>query len=304
MADQSVRVGGLALKNPVIAASGCFGFGEEYGALYDVARLGGVCTKGLTLRPREGNPPPRLHETPCGLLNSVGLQNPGVEAFIREELPRMKETKLVVIANVWAERAEEYGEAVELLSLSAVDAIEINISCPNMPGQTIIGAQARQAAAVLRCCRSVCGDKPLWVKLPPTAYIEAARAVEEEGADAVCAVNTFRALAIDIKTGRPIFANTFAGLSGPAIRPLALRIVYQLAAAVRIPVIGIGGITRWEDAVEFIMAGAHAIQVGTANFIDPLAAVKIVEGLQKFTENRKLHNWKEVRGCAHAGKRG
>ena len=300
MADRSIRIGGLTLKNPIIAASGCFGFGEEYNEFYDVARLGGVCTKGLTRRPREGNPPPRVFETPCGLLNSIGLQNPGVDAFIREELPMMKEMGLVVIANVWAECAEEYGEAVEILSRSAVDVIEINISCPNVPGQVIVGAQAQQAAEVLRRCRSLC-DKPLWVKLPPTAQIDAAQAVEEQGADAICAVNTFRGLAIDIETGRPIFANTFAGLSGPAIRPLALQVVYQLAAAVEIPVIGIGGITSWQDAVEFIMAGAHAVQIGTANFIDPLASMKIVEGLQQFMEDRRLHSWEEIRGCAHEG---
>ena len=297
MSDQSVQIGSLKLKNPVIAASGTFGFGEEYADLYDVSRLGAVCTKGLTLRPREGNPSPRLWETPCGLLNSIGLQNPGIDAFLQQELPRMKAQEIVTVANVWGERPTEYVEIVERLSESAVDAIELNLSCPNVPGE-MLGQQAKAAGQVVKEVRKV-SKKPLWVKLPPNVRLEVAQAVEEEGANAVCASNTFRAMAIDIETGKPVFGRVFAGLSGPAIRPIALRIVYELVDVLDIPVVGIGGITTWQDAVAFIMAGATAVQVGTANFIDPWSAIRIVEGLEEFMRHRRHSNWEEIRGCAH-----
>lgn len=297
MPDPSVQIGSLELKNPVIAASGTFGFAQEYGEIYDVSRLGAVCTKGLTLRPREGNPPPRLWETPCGLLNSIGLQNPGIDAFVEQELPRMKAQEIVTVANVWGERPSEYVEIVERLSQSTVDAVELNLSCPNVPGE-MLGQQAKAAGQVVKEARKV-SKKPLWVKLPPDARLEVAQAVEEEGANAVCAVNTFRAMAIDIETGKPVFERVFAGLSGPAIRPIALRIVYELVDVLDIPVIGIGGITTWQDAVAFIMAGATAVQVGTANFINPWSAIRIVEGLEEFMRNRRHNNWEEIRGCVH-----
>ena len=296
MADLSVRIGDLALKNPVIAASGTFGFGEEYAEFYDPSRLGGVCTKGLTLRPRDGNPPPRLWETPCGLLNSIGLQNPCVDAFLRDELPRMKAQGLVVIANVWAETAADYGEAVERLSDASVDAIELNVSCPNVEG-AVIGEQKALVRQVMRAVRPVCKG-PLWVKLPPDADVEVAKVVEAEGADAVCAINTIRGMAIDLETGRPVFHRGVAGLSGPAIKPIALRIVYELSQTLTIPIVGIGGITTWQDAVEFIMAGAHAVQIGTANFLDPRAGIQIVEGLEAFMTERGLKDWEAIRGCA------
>ena len=297
MSDQSVQIGSLELKNPVIAASGTFGFGVEYGELYDLSELGAVCTKGLTLRPREGNPPPRLWETPCGLLNSIGLQNPGIDAFLQEELPRMKSQGIVTIANVWGETPDVYVELVERLSESAVAAVELNLSCPNVPGE-MLGQQAKAAGRVMKAARKV-SIKPLWVKLPPDAGLEVAKAVEEAGADAVCASNTFRGLAIDIETGRPVFERVFAGLSGPAVRPIALRIVYELADVLSIPVIGIGGITTWQDAVTFIMAGATAVQVGTANFINPWSAIRIVEELEEFMRHRGLNTWEEIRGCTH-----
>lgn len=297
MPDPSVQIGSLELKNPVIAASGTFGFAEEYGEIYDVSRLGAVCTKGLTLHPRDGNPPPRLWETPGGLLNSIGLQNPGIDAFLEQKLPRMKAQEIVTVANVWGETQAEYIEAVERLSESAVDAIELNLSCPNAPGE-MLGQRAKPAGQVMRVVRKVC-KKPLWVKLPPDAGSEVARAVEEAGADAVCASNTFRAMAIDTETGKPVFERVFAGLSGPAIRPIALRIVYELAAALTIPVIGIGGITTWEDAVAFMMAGATAIQIGTGNFINPRCAMEIVEKLEQFLSDQQFREWKEVCGCAH-----
>ena len=297
MPDCSVQIGELTLKNPVIAAAGTFGYGEEYGDFYNVSRLGAICTKGLTLQPREGNPSPRLWETPCGLLNSIGLQNPGIDAFLEQELPRMKERGIVTVANVWGERPTEYVEIVERLSEAAVDAVELNLSCPNVPGE-MLGQRAKTTGDVVRETRRVC-SKPLWVKLPPDASSEVARAVEEAGADAVCASNTFRAMAIDTETGKPVFERVFAGLSGPAIRPIALRIVYELAAALTIPVIGIGGITTWEDAVAFMMAGATAIQIGTGNFINPRCAIEIVEKLEQFLSNQQFREWKEVCGCAH-----
>jgi len=297
MHDLSVRIGSLVLRNPIIAASGTFGFGQEYADLYDVSQLGAVCSKGLTLHPREGNPCPRLWETPCGLLNSIGLQNPGIDAFLRDELPRMISQGLVTIANVWAETPEDYAEAAERLSSSAVAAVELNVSCPNVP-ETMLGQQTEAIARVVREARKVC-RKPLWVKLPPDAPLDVALAAEKEGVDAVCAVNTVRGLAIDIGERRPVFDRIFAGLSGPAIKPIALRVVYELAATLTIPVIGIGGITTWQDVVEFIMAGACAVQVGTAHFIDPLIGPRMIDGLFQYMEREGLSNWEEIRGCAH-----
>ncbi len=297
MGDMRVVVGGLKLKNPVIAASGTFGFGAEYGEIYDPSKLGAVCTKGLTLMPRQGNPPPRLQETACGLLNSIGLQNPGIEAFIRDELPRMKAQGITVITNVWGNDPGEYERSVARLCDSSIDAIEINVSCPNVLRGETVGEDAIRTAAVVRRSRKVC-TLPLWVKLPPAGGLAVARAAQEEGADAVSAVNTFRGMAINLKTGKPVFVNVVAGLSGPAIKPIALRIVYELAAALTIPVVGIGGISDWRDALEFIMAGAHAVQVGTANFVNPLAAVKIVAGLEKYMEGNKITDWKGIRGNA------
>ncbi len=297
MHDLSLRIGSLVLRNPIIAASGTFGFGQEYADLYDVSQLGAVCSKGLTLHPREGNPCPRLWETPCGLLNSIGLQNPGIDAFLRDELPRMISQGLVTIANVWAETPEDYAEAAERLSSSAVAAVELNVSCPNVP-ETMLGQQTEAIARVVREARKVC-RKPLWVKLPPDAPLDVALAAEKEGVDAVCAVNTVRGLAIDIGERRPVFDRIFAGLSGPAIKPIALRVVYELAATLTIPVIGIGGITTWQDVVEFIMAGACAVQVGTAHFIDPLIGPRMIDGLFQYMEREGLSNWEEIRDCAH-----
>lgn len=300
MVDLSVRVGSLKLKNPVIAASGTFGFDLEYGQLYDVSCLGAICTKGLTLRPRGGNPPPRLWETPCGLLNSVGLENPGVDAFLLEELPKMR-LGVPIVANVWGESVEEYAEVAERLSGSEVDAVELNLSCPNVPGGKIRGSSPQETARIVGLCRGVC-ERPLWVKLPPEGdVLLAAQAAQRAGADAVSATNTFRAMAIDIRSGRPVFANRFGGLSGPAIKPISLRVVYELSRALTIPIIGVGGITTWEDAVEFIMAGAHAVQVGTANFIDPLAIPTIIRGLRDFLRGRGLKGWEDIRGCASGG---
>jgi len=301
MIDLSVQIGNLALRNPVIAASGTFGFGQEYSQLYDTSRLGAICTKGLTLHPQQGNPGPRLWETPCGLLNSIGLQNPGVTSFVKEDLPKMKEMGLVVIANVWGNTVKEYGQVVGKLSNTPIDAVEINISCPNIPDQPITGKQMVRTAKVVREARKAC-KKPLWVKLSPTSEgsnLQLARAIQAEGANAVCVANTFPAIAIDITKRKPVFRNIFAGLSGPAIKPITLGIVYELSLALEIPVIGIGGITNWQDAVEFIMAGAYAVQIGTANFIDPLCGIKVIKGLTTFMENQSIESWEDIRGCAH-----
>jgi dihydroorotate dehydrogenase (NAD+) catalytic subunit len=302
MVDLAVRIGRLRLRNPVLVASGCFGFGAEYGELYDISRLGAVCTKALTLRPRLGNPPPRLWETPSGLLNSIGLENPGVEEFLRDELPRLVETGVTVIANVWGATPDEHAAVVAALAGSEVSAIELNLSSPNVRGHGVLGRDPAATEEVVRRAREVARDHPLWAKLPPgepEVLAAVARAAERAGVDAVCAVNSFPAMAIDLQTGAPAFAHGVAGLTGPAIKPLALRMVYELARAVDLPVIGIGGIATWEDAVEYIMAGAWAIQVGTANFVDPLSPLKIIEGIQRYAASRGLRDWEEIRGCAH-----
>jgi dihydroorotate dehydrogenase (NAD+) catalytic subunit len=302
MADLPVQIGRLRLPNPVLVASGCFGFGAEYGAVYDISRLGGVCTKALTVRPRQGNPPPRLWETASGLLNSIGLENPGVEAFLQDELPRLAETGVAVIANVWGATPDELAAVVARLAGSGVSAVELNLSCPNVRGHGVLGRDPAATEEVVRRARAVAGGLPLWAKLPPAepeVLADVARAAKRAGADAVCAVNSFPAMAIDLQTGARAFVNGVAGLTGPAIKPLALRLVYELARAVDLPVIGIGGIATWEDAVEYLMAGAWAVQVGTANFVDPLSPLKIIDGMQRYAASRGLRTWEEIRGCAH-----
>ncbi len=301
MADLGVAVGRLRLANPVLAASGCFGFGAEYGELYDISRLGAVCTKALTLRPRAGNPPPRLWETPCGLLNSIGLENPGVEAFLNQELPRLVETGAVVIANVWGEAPEEYAAVVAELADSPVGAIELNLSCPNVPGKGVPGRDPAATEEIVGRARAAAGGKPLWAKLPPEGpdrLVPVAQAAHRAGAEAVCVANSFPGLAIDIATGSPVFANVVGGLTGPAIKPLALRLVYAVARESGVPVVGIGGIATWRDAVEFIMAGAHAVQVGTAHFANPLVGPEIVDGIRAFLDARGIERLEEIRGCA------
>jgi dihydroorotate dehydrogenase (NAD+) catalytic subunit len=276
---------GVTLKNPVIAASGTFGFGAEYGQLFDVGGLGAICTKGLTLHPREGNPGLRVWETPAGMMNSIGLQNPGIPAFLEQELPRMRTLGTAIIANVGGGDLEEYVEGVRLVSgAEGVDIIELNISCPNVhEGGMAFGIKCDVAASFVTAVHRVCG-KPLMVKLSPNAEDITAMAVacEQAGADAVSLVNTFKALAIDIHTRKPVFDNVTAGLSGPCIKPIALRMVWEVARAVHIPVVGIGGIATWQDALEFLMAGATAIQVGTATFVKPTAMLDIVDGLERY----------------------
>ena len=282
---------GITLKNPVIAASGTFGFGAEYSEFFDVSRLGGICTKGLTLHPREGNPGLRVWETPAGMMNSVGLQNPGIPVFLERELPRMRTLGTAIIANVGGGDLEEYIEGVRLLSnADGVDIIELNISCPNVrEGGMAFGIKCDVAASVVAAVRPVCA-KPLMVKLSPNAEDITAMAIacERAGADAVSLVNTFKALAIDIHTRKAVFDNVTAGLSGPCIKPIALRMVWEVANAVHIPVVGIGGIATWQDALEFIMAGATAVQVGTATFVKPTTMLDIVDGLERYGADEHL----------------
>lgn len=293
-----VKICGIDFKNPIIAASGTYGFGEEFNRLYDVGRLGGLCSKGLTLNKREGNNGIRVYETSSGMLNSVGLQNPGVESFIQNELPKMKKFNTNIIANVGGATLEEYLEAVEKLNSTDVDMIELNISCPNVKsGGMAFGIKSETAYEVVKEVKAIC-SKPLIVKLSPNAedIVEMAKSCREAGADALSLINTLKGMAIDINKRRPVFDNIFAGLSGAAVKPVALRMVYEVCRAVDIPVIGLGGIMTWQDAVEFTMAGAHAVQLGTVNLIKPDAAIEIIDGLQRFMDEEKLKDLSEIRG--------
>ena len=298
MADLSVKFKDLTFKNPIIMASGTFGFGREYNEVYDISQLGGVSGKGLTLNSKPGNNGIRVWETPSGMINSVGLENPGVEGFIEKELPFFKELDLVRIANVGGGCLEDYIKGVELLNDKDIDIIELNISCPNVKaGGMAFGIKSEVAREVVREVRAVC-KKPLVIKLSPNAedIVEMAKVCEEEGADGVSLVNTFKALAIDIKNRKPVFENVYAGLSGPAIKPIALRMVHEVCKNVSIPVFGMGGITTAEDAIEFIMAGATCVQIGTANFMNPRVGLEIIEGINDFMEKEGIKSLDEIRG--------
>ena len=299
MADLQVNLAGVTLANPLIAASGTFGFGREYGELYPLSTLGGISCKGLTLRERPGNPPPRIAETPGGMLNAVGLQNPGVESFIAHELPWLRQQGTVIIANIAGNTPEEYREMAERLSETDVDMIEMNISCPNVKqGGVQFGTTCEGVTAVTSAVRRSC-KKPLMVKLSPNVSDigEMAAAAEAAGADAVSLINTLTGMRIDIRTRRPIIRNNTGGLSGPAVFPVAVRMVWQAAQRVKIPVVGLGGISTWQDAVEMLLAGAAALQIGTVLFQDPYAPVKILEGLSRFLEEEGLSSVTELTGA-------
>lgn len=305
--DLSVNVGGLRLKNPVIASSGTFGFGTEYESVFDISSLGGISSKGLTLEPRQGNSGRRLWETPSGLMNSIGLQNPGIPHFIKEELPQMKKLGTAVIANLSGSSIQSYCEGARLLENSDVDAIELNISCPNVStGGAALGMSCQTASDATKRIREIV-TKPLIVKLTPQAsdVVGVALACREAGADAISLCNSFQGVAIDIEKGEPVFDKVKAGFGGPAVRPIALRYVWEVVEAMnklpedqRIPVIGIGGIATWRDAVEFIMAGAAAVQVGTATFANPLAMKEIIEGIEAFMRRKGYSSVKDFRGIA------
>ena len=298
MADLSVNIAGVHFNNPIIAASGTIGFGREYSEFYPLSVLGGISCKGTTLKERAGNPPPRIAETPMGMLNAVGLQNPGVEHFIKYDLPWLKEQNTVIIANVAGSTQEDYCKMVEILSETDIDMVELNISCPNVKeGGVQFGTSCESVGAITKAVRKYC-KKPLIIKLSPNVadIASISKAAESEGADAVSLINTLTGMRIDINTRKPIIKNITGGMSGPAVFPVAVRMVWQVKNSVNIPVIGMGGVTTWKDAVEMMMAGADALQIGTALFTDPYAPVKITQGLDKYLDE---HNMKSVTELTH-----
>ncbi len=289
---------GKEFKNPVLSASGTFGFGEEYEDIFDISRLGGICSKGLTLKPKEGNEGIRIWETPMGMMNSIGLQNPGVESFISREINIMKKYNTNIIANLGGNTEEEYLKGIELLNTSEVDIIELNISCPNVKqGGMAFGIKSKTAYEIVKKCKNI-SEKPMMVKLSPNAENigDMAAACEEAGADALSLINTFSGMAVDIDKRRPVFNNKYAGVSGPAIKAIALRMVHQAAQNVEIPICGLGGIASGRDALEFIMAGASLIQVGTANFMKPDICVDIINEIEVFLIKENIENINEIIG--------
>ncbi len=297
--ELSVKLPGLNLKNPIIPASGCFGFGREYAELYDLSVLGGIAIKSATPKERFGNPTPRIAETPMGMLNAIGLQNKGVDHIIAEELPFLAQFDTEILANVAGATEEDYIEVIEKLNpTTVVNAYELNISCPNVKhGGIGLGTKPELAARVTRMAKAAAA-KPVYVKLSPnvTDIVEIAKAVEEAGADGIVLINTLMGMRIDLKTGKPLLANLTGGLSGPAIKPVAIRMVYQVAKAVQIPVIGVGGITCAEDVLEFLNAGASAVEVGAQNFVDPYVCPKIIEELPKVLEKYGYNSVQEAVG--------
>ncbi len=297
----AVRLGALQLKNPVMAASGTFGYGVEFADLVDLNRLGGIIVKGTTLQPREGNPYPRMAETASGMLNCVGLQNKGVDHFCHEIYPTLTAYRTAFLVNVSGSSPEDYAECARRIGqLDGIPGIELNISCPNVKdGGMAFGTSARAAAGVVRAVRRAY-PKTLIVKLSPnvTDIAEIARAVEAEGADAVSLINTLMGMSIDIERRRPRLSIGTGGLSGPAVKPVAVRMVWQVARAVRIPVVGLGGICSAEDALEFLLAGATAVEVGTANFLDPTACLRIIDGLQVWLDRHGVADVRDIVGAA------
>lgn len=301
MADLHADLAGLQLSNPILAASGCFGFGREYNEFYPIRQAGGIMVKGLTLEPCAGNPTPRIAETPAGMLNSIGLQNPGVDAFLANELPWLLSQQAAVIANINGHSLEDFEEiARRLQGAPGLKAIEVNISCPNVShGGMFFGTDPAMAAEVTRRVRKHT-SLPLIIKLSPnvTDITEIARAVVSEGADILSLINTLLGMAIDIKTRRPLLARKVGGLSGPAVKPVALRMVWQTAQAVDVPIIGMGGISSAQDALEFLMAGASAVAVGCASFVDPLAIPRIIEDLNAWLDREGFASLRDVVGLA------
>lgn len=304
--DLRVALGPLHLQNPVLTASGTFGYGEEFSPFLDLNRLGALIVKGISLNPRPGNPPPRIVETSCGMLNAIGLENPGIEVFLREKIPFFRTLSVPLIVNILGESVEEYQDLAQRLDqVPEVSALEVNISCPNVrKGGVAFGSDPAMAAAVTAAVRQA-SSLPLIVKLSPnvTDITLMAKAVEAAGADAVSLINTLMGMAINAATRRPRLAQVIGGLSGPAIKPIALRMVWQVAQAVSIPVIGIGGISSAEDAVEFLLAGAQAVQVGTANFYDPACTEKILEGLESYLQQQGEQSIQNIIGSLTTGER-
>jgi dihydroorotate dehydrogenase (NAD+) catalytic subunit len=297
--DLSIDIGPLRLKNPLMAASGCFGYGLEYADAVDLSTLGGVVSKGLFLAPREGHPPERIVETPAGMLNAIGLQGIGVHRYIAEKVPELRRRKAVNIVNICGSTLDEYVELARILSdVEGVHALELNISCPNIKeGGITFGCSLQGTAQVVGAVRKVT-HLPVVPKLTPnvTDVASIARAAEDAGADAVSLVNTFLAMAIDVETRRPRLSNIVGGLSGPAIRPIAVRMVYECRRAVKIPIIGMGGIASASDALEFIIAGAGAVQIGTANFVDPFIWSKVLEGIRDYMSRHRIERLQDLVG--------
>ena len=298
MVDLSVDFAGVKFKNPIVTASGTFGFGREYAEYYNLSELGGICVKGLTLTPRLGNKPPRITETPMGMLNSVGLQNPGVDAFIKDELPFLREHDTVVIANISGNTVEEYAQMAEKLSCAKVDMLEVNVSCPNVKaGGMQFGTTAQGVCSVTEAVKK-CSKIPVMVKLSPnvTDIAEISRAAEGSGADAISLINTLLAMRIDTATRKPVLNNNVGGLSGPAIFPVALRMVWQAASAVKIPVLGMGGVRDGDNAVEMILAGASLIGVGTVCFDDPFAPISIIGDIERYLTKNAIKSTSKLVG--------
>jgi dihydroorotate dehydrogenase (NAD+) catalytic subunit len=295
--DLTTKLGPLELKNPVMTASGTFGYGLEYESLVDLNALGAIVVKGLSLKPMAGNPPPRIVETACGMLNAIGLANVGLDAFVEEKLPKLKQLDARIIVNIYGHQIDEYERlAAALKGVDGVDALEVNVSCPNVEcGGMAFGIDAGIAAQVTeRVVKST--DKPVIVKLSPnvTDIRAVATAVEEAGAHAVSLINTLTGMAVDLESRTPKLANIFGGLSGPAIKPVALRMVYQVAQTVKIPVVGMGGIMDYRDALEFMIVGASAVEIGTANFVNPRASLKVIEGLNEYCKTHGIQRIGEV----------
>jgi len=297
--DLSVEIAGLKLKNPVMVASGTFGYGQEYSDLFDLNRLGAIVTKSITLKPRSGNPPPRIVETPSGMLNAIGLQNVGLESFISQKMPFLRGLNIPVIVNISGDSPDEYIELAERLStVEGIAALELNISCPNVKkGGMAIGIDPEETHELVWRVRRVTG-LPLIVKLTPnvTDITLIAKAAVDGGAEALSLVNTFLAMAVDVERRRPMLANVTGGLSGPAIRPIAVRMVWQVAQAVDVPVIGIGGVMSWRDALEFLIVGASAVAVGTANFVNPMAPIQIIEGIAEYLQRHRVRSIRDLIG--------
>lgn len=296
----AVNIGDLHLKNSVMTASGIFGYGKEYSDFFDLSRIGGIFVKGTTIRDRQGNDYPRMAETPSGMLNAVGLQNKGVDYFVTNIYPEIKDIDTHIIVNVSGSTVEDYVACTEKLAhLDKIPAIELNISCPNVKeGGMAFGTSACSAAEVTKAVRKV-WDKTLIVKLSPnvTDITEIAKAVEGEGADSVSLINTLLGMAVDINKKRPVLSTVTGGLSGPCVKPIALRMVWQTYNAVKIPIIGMGGISSWQDAIEFILAGSSAIQIGTHNFIDPAISVKVVDGISEYLDRNNIASVNELVGA-------
>ena len=300
--DLTVHIGNLKLKNPVMTASGTFGYGEEYSEFIDLNMLGAVVVKGISLKPMEGNPSPRICETPCGMLNSIGLQNVGLKRFLKEKLPYLRKFDIKVIVNVLGNSLQEYVRLSKSLDDAGVDGIELNVSCPNVKkGGIIFGTDKKALARLISKVRASVNKALLITKLSPNVpnIPDFSRIAEDAGSDAISLINTIPGMAIDIETWKPKLANIIGGLSGPAIKPIALRMVWEASKAVNIPVIGIGGITSTNDAIEFMLAGATAIEVGTGNFINPRLTVEIINGIETYLQKKSIHNVTDIIGGLH-----